>query len=166
MILLDANVLLRLIQIGHPHQQPALDAVALLHVRDGEQLVICSQTLYEMYAVCTRPVVDPNPGLGLAPAAAMAQVETAERQFGLEPDPPAIVSRWKELVVKYSVTGKSTHDARLAALMVEQGIPRLLTFNDSHFARYSEIVVLNPFEVLGVPAPERSQELTTPCRNG
>jgi len=32
MILVDANVLLRLIQIGHPHQQPALEAIALLHL--------------------------------------------------------------------------------------------------------------------------------------
>jgi len=151
MILLDANVLLRLIQIGHAHQQTALDAIALLHVREREQLVTCPQSLYEMYAVCTRRVDAPSPGLGLAPAAAMAQVETAERQFNLEPEPPAVISRWKELVVKYAVTGKSTHDARLAALMVERKIPKLLTFNDSHFARYTEIAVLNPFDVLGVP---------------
>ncbi len=66
MILVDTNILLRLIQIGHPHQQPALEAVALLRVRDREELVICAQTLYEMYAVCTRPVAGPNPGLGVA----------------------------------------------------------------------------------------------------
>ena len=150
MILVDTNVLLRLIQIGHPHQQPALEAVALVRVRDREQLVICTQTLFEMYAVCTRPVDGPNLGLGLAPTAAMAQVETAERQFVLEPDPPAVVSRWKDLVVRYGVTGKATHDARLAALMIEGGISRLLTFNDSHFARYTEIGALNPFDVLGI----------------
>ena len=120
-------------------------------MRDHERLVTCPQTLYEMYAVCTRPVDAPNPGLGLTPAAAMVQVETAERQFDLEPDPPAVISRWKELVVRYGVTGKSTHDARLAALMIEREIPKLLTFNDGHFARYAEIVVLNPFDVLGVP---------------
>ena len=150
MILLDTNVLLRLIQIGHSHQQPALDAIALLHLRDQEQLVICPQTLYEMYAVCTRATDVPNPGLGLTPAAAMAQLETAERQFGLIPEFPAVVSRWKELVVRHGVTGKSTHDARVAALMLDRGISRLLTFNDSHFARYTEITVLNPFDVLGV----------------
>ena len=150
MILVDANVLLRLIQIGHPHQQPALDAIALLHSRDREQLVICPQTLYEMYAVCTRPADAPNPGLGLTPAAAVAQLETAERQFDLEPEPPAVIARWKELVVRYGVTGKSTHDARLAALMIERKIPKFLTFNDSHFTRYTEIAVLNPFDVLGV----------------
>ena len=49
------------------------------------------------------------------------------------------------------MTGKSTHDARLAALMIEREIPRLLTFNDSHFARYSEIAALNRFDVLGAP---------------
>jgi predicted nucleic acid-binding protein len=150
MILVDANVLLRLIQIGHPHQQPALDAIALLRVRDREQFVICPQTLYEMYAVCTRGIDAPNPGLGLTPVAALAQVDTAERQFDLMPERATVVSRWKELVLKYGVTGKSTHDARLAALMVEQRIPMLLTFNDSHFSRYTEISVLNPFDVLGV----------------
>jgi predicted nucleic acid-binding protein len=29
MILLDTSVLLRLIQIGHPHQRPAVEAIAL-----------------------------------------------------------------------------------------------------------------------------------------
>ncbi len=151
MILVDANILLRLIQIGHPHQQPAIAAITLLHMRDHEQFVICPQTLYEMYAVCTRPVDAPNPGLGLASAEAMSQVESAEHQFDLQPEPPTVVLRWKELVVRHGVTGKSTHDARLAALMVERRIPKLLTFNDSHFARYAEIIVLNPFDVLSVP---------------
>ena len=151
MILVDANVLLRLIQIGHPHQRPVLETIALLHMRDHERLVTCPQVLYEMYAVCTRPIDAPSPGLGLTPAAAMVQVETAERQFDLEPDPPAAISRWKDLVVRYGVTGKSTHDARLAALMIEREISKLLTFNDGHFTRYAEIVVLNPFDVLGVP---------------
>jgi predicted nucleic acid-binding protein len=114
MILVDANVLLRLIQVGHPHQQPAVDAIALLYSRDRERLAVCPQVLYEMYAVCTRPADGPHPGLGLAPAAAMAQVETAQHQFDLEPEPSAVLSRWKELVVRYGVRGKATHDARLA----------------------------------------------------
>jgi predicted nucleic acid-binding protein len=68
----------------------------------------------------------------------------------MEPELPAVIVRWKELVIKYGVTGKSTHDARLAALMIERRIPAILTFNDSHFARYTEIAVLNPFDVLGI----------------
>lgn len=152
MILVDANILLRIIQIGHPHQQPAIDAIALLRQRDHEEFVTCLQVLYEMYVVCTRPVDAPYAGLGLAPEVAIAQVETAERQFPSEVESAAaIFSYWKSLVVKYSVIGKSTHDARLSAMMIQRKIPKILTFNDSHFARYSEVTAMNPFDVLGLP---------------
>jgi predicted nucleic acid-binding protein len=151
MILVDTNVLLRIIQIGHPHQESAVEAIALLYTRDREQLAICPQTLYEMYAVCTRPVDVPHPGLGLSSVEAMTQLETAERQFLLIAEPSTIISRWKELVVRCSVTGKAAHDARLVALMIEQHIHKLLTFNDAHFARYTEIQAVNPFDVLSVP---------------
>ncbi len=53
MILVDANVLIKLIHAGNPHQRPAHDAIALLH-RRHELLVSCPQVLYEMYVVCTR----------------------------------------------------------------------------------------------------------------
>lgn len=151
MILVDTNVLLRLIQIDHPHQQPALDAITLLRVREGEQFAVCPQVAYEMYAVCTRPVTGPYPGLGLPSPAAMAQVDTALRQFPLEAEPAGVFRHWRDLVVRYGVSGKSTHDARLVALMIQQKITKLLTFNDAHFARYAEITALNPFDVLGVP---------------
>ncbi len=150
MILVDTNVLLRLIQIGHPHQEPALEAIALLHTRDHEQFAICPQILYEVYAVCTRPANAANAGLALSPTAAIEQLDRIQRQFSVTPEPLEMLSRWKELVVNYHVIGKSSHDARLAALMIEQGIPRLLTFNDSHFARFTHILAVNPFDVLGI----------------
>ncbi len=150
MILVDTNILLRLIQIGHPHQKPALESIALLHTRDGEQFASCPQVLYEMYVVCTRPADATNPGLGLSPIDAMSQIEAAQQQFPTEPEQDQLLSRWKELVVRYGVTGKSAHDARLAAVIIERRIPALLTFNDAHFARYSEFKALNPFDVLGV----------------
>ncbi len=55
MILVDTNIPLRLAQIDHPHGQIALDALQLLTLRDQEQFAIASQSLYEMYVVCTRP---------------------------------------------------------------------------------------------------------------
>ena len=151
MILLDANILLRLIEVGHPHQPAAARAIRHLHLHDGERFVTCPQTLYEMYVVCTRPVDVPNAGLGLTPAAAMAQVESAERLFDLEFESPAVYVRWRELVVRHGVIGKASHDTRLVALMLERGIPRLLTFNDAHFVRYTDISALNPFDVLDIP---------------
>ena len=55
MILVDTNIPLRIAQIGHPHRQPALDALQLLTLRDQEHFAIAPQSLYEMYVVCTRP---------------------------------------------------------------------------------------------------------------
>lgn len=150
-MLVDANILLRLIQIGHPHQQPALDAITQLRLRDREEFAVCPQVIYEMYAVCTRPITGPYPGLGLSCVSAMAQVDKTLRQFTLEPESAGVFRHWRELVVRYGVSGKSSHDARLAALMIEQRIPKLLTFNDAHFARYAEIAAVNPFDVLGIP---------------
>lgn len=80
----------------------------------------------------------------------MSQIEKFERQFRLEPEPETLLTCWKQLVVKYRVIGKSSHDARLAALMIECGILNLLTFNDLHFRRYAEITAMNPFDVLGI----------------
>jgi hypothetical protein len=51
------------------------------------------------------------------------------------------------------VTGKSGHDARLVAAMVVHGLTHLLTFNTSHFARYSGITVLDPAAFAVPPSP-------------
>jgi hypothetical protein len=48
MILVDTNIPLRIAQIGHPHRQPALDALRLLKLRDEERFTIAPQSLYEM----------------------------------------------------------------------------------------------------------------------
>jgi hypothetical protein len=45
--------------------------------------------------------------------------------------------------------------------MIERGISRLLTFNDSHFDRYTEIAVLNPFDVLGVLRTQKMSPIET-----
>jgi hypothetical protein len=71
MILVDSNILLRLAQPGHPHRQPAWDAIATLTVREGEQFAIAPQSLYEMYVVCTRP---PSAnGIGMTPQRSHAE---------------------------------------------------------------------------------------------
>jgi predicted nucleic acid-binding protein len=149
MILVDTNVPLRLLQLGHPHQQPALDAIALLTTRDREQFVVAPQSLYEMYVVCTRPVA--QNGLGFPPPRAHQELVQARTLFGLLPETSNVYATWEGLVAKYAVAGKPAHDVRLVALMLEHRVDRILTFNDRDFARYAEIKALNPFDVLGVP---------------
>jgi predicted nucleic acid-binding protein len=148
MILVDTNILLRLAQPDHPHRQPAWDAIAMLRVRDGEQFVIAPQNLYEMYVVCTRP--RSANGLGMTPEQAHAELTSVRTLFPLLPETAQVYSTWESLVTKHAIHGKHAHDARLAAMLIEHRVARLLTFNDVDFNEFSEIAVLNPFDVLGI----------------
>lgn len=148
MILVDTNVHLRLLQGGHPHQQPALDAIDLLTTRDREHFVVAPQSLYEMYVVCTRPVA--QNGLALTPERAHQEIVQVRTLFGFLPETSNVYATWEMLVAKYRVAGKPAHDARLVALMLEHRVDRILTFNDADMNRYAEICALNPFDVLGL----------------
>lgn len=149
MILVDTNILLRLAQPGHPHRQPALDAVRLLAARDGELFAIAPQNLYEMYVVCTRPATEN--GFGMTPSQAHAEIANARNLFQLLAETTQVYPTWEGLVAKHAVRGKQAHDARLVAIMIDHRVPRLLTFNDGDFIRFAEIATLNPLDVLGIP---------------
>jgi predicted nucleic acid-binding protein len=96
--------------------------------------------------VATRPA-DEN-GLDLSTTEARAEVEKIKALFTLCPDDDGILPEWEQLVSRHDVKGKTTHDARLVAAMRRHGLTRLLTFNASHFARFTEITVLTPEGVL------------------
>jgi len=51
-------------------------------------------------------------------------------------------------VVHHRVAGKQAHDARLVAAMLVHGVTHLLTFNTNDFKRFSEIMVVNPQNVI------------------
>jgi predicted nucleic acid-binding protein len=57
---------------------------------------------------------------------------------------------WKSLIAKYSIRNRPLFDAKLVATMIQNGVPRILTFNDKDFNYFTEIKALNPFDVLGV----------------
>lgn len=149
MILVDTNVLLRIVQPGHPHRQPAMDAIELLRTRDGEQFAVCPQCLYEMYVVCTRPVR--ANGLGMTPEHAHAEIVSTRGLFQVLPETAQVYPTWEGLIAKYPVTGKRAHDSRIVALMVDRGVANLLTYNDIDFQPFVEISALNPFDVLDLP---------------
>ena len=62
-------------------------------------------------------------------------------------DSAVVAAETRRLIVLHKVTGKKVHDARLAAIMIVHNIKEILTFNHKDFARYSEIVALNPGNV-------------------
>lgn len=63
------------------------------------------------------------------------EVASLRRLFFELPELP-LQNAWEQLVQRYSVTGKSAHDARLVAAMVVHGVRGILTFNAHDFTRY------------------------------
>jgi predicted nucleic acid-binding protein len=139
-VLLDTNILLRLLQPHHPHCPAAERALMILRNRN-EVLNLTAQNLVESWAAITRPVGEN--GLGFTTEQASAEVEALKRLFVLLPESP-LLEEWARLVVKYRVSGKNTHDARLVAAMTMHGVSSILTFNTQDFVRYGEIEVLDP----------------------
>lgn len=144
--LLDANILLRLAQSTHPAHTTVRNALQALRAGSAN-LVTAPQSLYEFWAVATRPAVARG-GLGLSTAGATAYLNLYERHFAPLPEVP-LYSTWKRLVTAHGVSGLNSHDARLAAFMVTHGITHILTFNTADFTRFVSdgIVSVDPANV-------------------
>jgi predicted nucleic acid-binding protein len=141
-ILADTNILLRGIHRQHPQHRQMRDAIYGL-VRRGDVICVLAQNLYEFWAVCTRPVE--NNGMGIPPAQASRILGRVERlSERLSEDSGAVYIEWRRLVAAHEVSGKKSHDARLAAAMIVHGITCILTYNVDDFKRYSGITVIHP----------------------
>ena len=141
-VLGDTNLLLRLVQEGHPMRPAALAAIEHVEVA-GDRVVIARQILAELWAVSTRPTGSIN-GLGYSTADARVLVDTLRRRFSILPEPDTTLDIWLDIVTRYSVRGRPTHDARLVATMLANGVTRILTFNGGDFTRFAEITVESP----------------------
>jgi len=141
--LVDTNILLRIVHRTDPRHLSVRTAVRKLRA-DGHQLQTTSQNFAEFWNVSTRPAN--RNGFGLTPLQTEQLLRITERLFPLLPDSPIIYSEWRQLVVKYSVSGVQVHDARLAAAMISHGITHILTFNTADFVRYAPegIVAVDP----------------------
>ena len=112
----------------------------------GDEPCVVPQIIYEYWVVCTRPVGSPN-GLGMTTTDTADQMRRLQQLFPVYRDERAIFSCWEKLVTLHDVKGKNAHDARLVATMLRHRLTHILTFNDSHFKRFTEIAVLTPSEV-------------------
>jgi len=101
-VLVDTNILLRLLQPKHPHAAKAEQAVETLR-RRGEPLNLAAQNLVEFWAVITRPANEN--GLGFTTAQAIAEIRAIERLFVLLPEVP-LQKEWEGLVTTHNVSGK------------------------------------------------------------
>ncbi len=139
MILLDANILVRLADRNDPKH--ALTLQAILTWRRTDSLLIVPQSLYEFAAVATRAVE--NNGLGMDNERAARWLARCRRMFQFLPDPPDLCDRWQTVVSKYVVRGFRVHDARYVAAMQALGVDQLMTHNARHFADFP-IRVIDP----------------------
>jgi predicted nucleic acid-binding protein len=143
-VLLDTNILLRLLQPRTQQAQSARSAIDRLRLQN-HVLQITSQNLVEFWAVATRPAS--MNGLGYSVEEAMVELANFKRLFTLLPESP-LQSEWERLVTTYRVSGKNSHDARLVAAMMVHGTRSILTFNVQDFTRYAGITVLDPHRII------------------
>jgi predicted nucleic acid-binding protein len=141
MILVDTNVLLRMVQPSHSMHAQAMSVVTALRMQD-EMLCVVPQVLYEFWVVATRPV-QPN-GLGMTAAEADVDLAKIIQRFRLIRDERAIFDPWRRLVTQHQVLGKNAHDARLVAAMQRHGIARIVSFDASDFKRFPGVTVVDP----------------------
>lgn len=146
-MLVDTSVLLRTLQPAHPQLETVRAAIKSLTAQRRD-LHIVPQNLVELWVVATRPL-EYN-GLGLTPRATAGELTRIKNMFALLPEVPAMYSIWERLVVRYQVSGKPAHDARLVAAMEAHGLTAILTFDKSGFSRYSGIEVVDPTDVIAV----------------
>ena len=110
--LLDTNILLRLVEINHPHHKIAIEALKKLR-QQNHTFCVLLQNVSEFWNVCTRPA-DKN-GLGFSISKTDLQLKRFERLFEVLPDTLDVYKNWRKLVVNHSVQGVQVHDAKIVA---------------------------------------------------
>lgn len=139
--LLDSNILVRWVQLGHP-AYPGIEAALDRLARRSLTLCYTSQNVAEYWSACTRPS-DRN-GYGLSIEETDRRANYFEKRLRLLPDGPLIHERWRTLLVEYRVSGGQVHDTRLLAAMHVHGVEQILTFNVKDFARFKGVQAMRP----------------------
>ncbi len=140
----DTSVILRLNEPSNPICKIVEECLDKLS-QNGEELVVVPQILVEFWVVATRP--KSVNGLGMTTDEAKRELENLQKLFTLLPEDENIFDQWKRLVTKHKVSGKPTHDARIAAAMIIHKIENILTLNPNDFKRFAEINAVRPQDV-------------------
>lgn len=143
--LLDTNVVMRFCNPSNVQHCLATDAISRLLTQEDE-CFLTAQILVEFWVVATRPV-EVN-GLGWTVEQTRSTIDQLLDRFPLLEESSQIFPNWLNLVTTSRVMGKRTHDARIVAAMLANGITHLLTFNPSDFANTSSITIIRPQELI------------------
>ncbi len=141
-VLVDTNVLIYATLAADPRHPRALEVLALRN-RPGVEMFISVQNLAEMYPNLTGPKNQPPD----SPDMAREKILALSRLRGLTVLPLTLdgIHRALELCVTGGVTRQKYFDRQLAALMLREEIPVILTENDKDFTDIKGITAVNPF---------------------
>lgn len=128
-VLLDTNVVLRLLAPASPEHAACLAVVEALLER-GDEPCLAPQVLYELWVVATRP--RSVNGFGWQPAETAAHVRRLCELLTLLPEIETVFPAWLALV-EQGVSGNRAHDTRLVAFMQLHGIKQIITLNTVDF---------------------------------
>lgn len=136
-VLVDTNVLLTATTPERPLHERAM-AVLNGWPNRGVPILTSGQILREYLVVATRPI-EVN-GLGLAPAAALENVEAIAARLRYLDETEAVSERLLSIMGEVPCSGKQIHDANLVALALTHRAKRLVTGNTDDFARFDRLI--------------------------
>ncbi len=141
-VLLDTNVLIYATLSADGRHARARELLAQRH-RAEVQLFISVQNLAEMYPNLTGPKNQPPD----SPALAREKIRSLGRLRGLTVLPLTLETAHLalDLCVEAGVTRQGYFDRQLAALMIRESIPLILTENVTDFTGIKGITPVNPF---------------------
>ena len=140
--LVDTNVLIYATLSGDARHRQAREVLAQRQ-RPDVQLFISVQNLAEMYPNLTGPKNQPPD----SPALAREKIRSLARLRGLRVLPLTLETSHLalDLCVAADVTRQGYFDYQLAALMIRESIPVIITENEADFQGIAGITPLNPF---------------------
>ena len=141
-ILVDTNVLIYATLTADRRHHRAREVLELRH-RPTVEMFISVQNLAEMYPSLTGPKNQPPD----SPVLARDKIRSLSRLRGLTVLPLTLesVHHALDLCVAGDVIRQNYFDRQLAALMIREGIPVILTENEKDFVGMDGITPLNPF---------------------
>jgi predicted nucleic acid-binding protein len=141
-VFVDANVLIYADLVSSPFHVLARKRLSDLHAA-GAALWISGQIIREYLVALTRGQSFSKP-VQSAEAARSARMIIA--QMTLAPESTAVAEHLLDLVARFDVRGKQTHDANVVATMLCHGVKKPLTHNVADFDRYGGIIEVLPLQ--------------------
>jgi len=142
-VLVDTNVLIYSTLAGDPRHERARLVLAQ-RLRPEIEIFISVQNLAEMYPNLTGPKNKPPD----SPELAREKIRSLARLRGIITLPLTVETTHLalDLCVEGGVTRQDYFDRQLAALMIRENIPVILTENTADFTGIDHITPINPFE--------------------